>query len=72
MAAAVWTACTKALFYRKKVEPRSVVLLRGFAVLREFLRGVLEKAMCGGWFLMVNLWCFVWCMWLLNGHILKA
>jgi hypothetical protein len=73
MAAAVWTACTKTLFYRKKVEPRSEWYCSGVLLfLRAFLRGVLEKAMCGGWFLMVNLWCFAWCMWFLNGHILEA
>ncbi len=57
MAAAVWTACTKSLVYRKKTEPwRELILSGAFAVLRAFLKGVLEKAGVSGWYFVVKLW----------------
>jgi hypothetical protein len=38
----------------KSETPERVVLLRGFAVLRAFLRGVLEDAVFNGWFFVVK------------------
>jgi hypothetical protein len=57
MAAAVWTECTNLTVLQKKVEPRrELFLLRGFAVLWAFLRGVLGKGGESAWFFVVKLW----------------
>jgi hypothetical protein len=56
--AAVWTACTKLIVLAgKKWSPGKV---RGFAVLWEFLRGVLEKVGVSGWFFVVIFVVEVW------------
>jgi hypothetical protein len=62
MAAAVWTACTRLLFWQKKVgAPERAVFSGAFAVLWAFLRGVLEKTVYRMWFFdgeNVVEWCF--------------
>jgi hypothetical protein len=51
MAAAVWKACTKKLFFcRKKLDPGASQIAPGFCCLTGIFEGVLENWMCSGRF----------------------
>jgi hypothetical protein len=54
--AAAWTACTKLRFAKKRRNPGARRLAPGFAFLRAFLKGVLEKVVFWGGFFVVKLW----------------